>query len=220
MKIEELKLQSLGIEKSKFGEIYSFVDFGNVNYWYEQDRYEEIGILLPENEKLVVDIAKLATFTKLISKNSRFYFGIDNRNLKSITILKLARENFDKAVTKPIQRVKHYLSKSELRNSSRIVLKDPRGQYVEIPKCNFDVEICVDAFRFLLKYDTFCLFSSDADFAYLLEYLKRQKKKIILISSGYVRSSLKEKADLNINSQMIKSLVTMKKRKPRFLGRG
>jgi uncharacterized LabA/DUF88 family protein len=220
MKIEELKLQSLGIEKSKFGEIYSFVDFGNVNYWYEQDRYVEIGKLLPEDEKLVVDIAKLATFTKMFSKNSRFYFGIDDRKIKSITILKSARENFDKAVTKPIQYVKHYLSKSELKNASRAVIRDSRGQYIEIPKCNFDVEICVDASRFLSKYDTFCLFSSDADFAYLLEYLKRQKKKVILISSGYVRSSLKEKADLNINSQLIKSLITIKKRKPRFLGRG
>ena len=36
MDINEFKLSTLGIDKEKFGKIYSFVDFGNVNYWYEK----------------------------------------------------------------------------------------------------------------------------------------------------------------------------------------
>lgn len=47
MDFQEYKLQQLGITKEKFGRIYSFVDFGNVNHWYENDMihfvcYQEI----------------------------------------------------------------------------------------------------------------------------------------------------------------------------------
>ena len=32
MNLSDLKLKNLGIDKNKFGTIYSFVDFGNVYY--------------------------------------------------------------------------------------------------------------------------------------------------------------------------------------------
>jgi uncharacterized LabA/DUF88 family protein len=66
------------------------------------------------------------------------------------------------------------------------------------------------------RFDTYCLFSSDADFAYLLDFLKRKRKKIILFSAGYVTKQLKEKADLNINAQVIKKEITFIKQKPRL----
>jgi hypothetical protein len=51
MNLEELKLESLGINKEKFGKIYCFVDFGNVNYWFEKDRVNFDGLLLNREDK-------------------------------------------------------------------------------------------------------------------------------------------------------------------------
>ena len=33
MNLDEFRLKTLGIDKEKFGRIFTFVDFGNVNYW-------------------------------------------------------------------------------------------------------------------------------------------------------------------------------------------
>ncbi len=205
---EEFKLKNLGVDKKNFGKIFSFIDFGNVNYWYEWDERDSEGNVLPKNKKLVVDIEKLARFLNLFSEHKRFYFGLDPRRRKSIKIISKSRRYFDKTVTKPVQQIKHYLDSTEEKTTTRAVNKDRKGKYIYIPKCNFDTEICIDAVRFLEKYNTFCLFSSDADFVYLLEFLKRRKKKIILFSAGYVSYRLKRKADLNINAQKIKRDIT------------
>lgn len=216
MDLQQFKLKNLGIDKIKFGRIFSFVDFGNVNYWYERDERNGDGNLLPAGKKLVVDIEKLTNFLNLFSENKKFYFGLDPLNRKSIKIISKAREYFDKTITKPIQRIKHYLDSFEEKITTRSVKCDKQGKYIYIPKCNFDVEICIDAVRFLEKYNTFCLFSSDADFSYLLEFLRRRGKRIILFSAGYVMHNLKKKADLNINAQRIKKDVTFIKQKPRL----
>jgi len=216
MNLEELKLQNLEIDKQKFGRIFSFVDFGNVNYWYERDELDMNSEKLPEGKKLVVDIEKLAEFLSLFSEHRRFYFGLDSQQKKSLHIINKARKCFDKTVTKPIQKIKHYLDVSERPVTTRLISKDADGHYIIIPKCNFDVEICVDAIRHLDKYDTFCLLSSDADFVYLVEFLRRKKKRVVLFSSGYVSYWLKRRVDLNINSQMIKAFIAFIKHKPRL----
>lgn len=216
MHLSDLKLRNLGIEKERFGRIYAFIDFGNVNYWFEHDERDSNNITLPPGNKLAVDVQKLALFTSLFSEHSRFYFGLDLQNKKSIHIIRKAREYFHKTVTKPIQWIKHYLTDEEMVRATRTVNEDVRGRYIYLPKCNFDVEICVDTIRFLDQFDTFGLFSSDADFAYLVEFLKRRKKQVILFSSGYVSHWLKGKVDLNVNSQQIKKEVTFVKAKPRL----
>lgn len=216
MNQKEFGLTFLGVDREKFKRIFSFVDFGNVNYWYERDERDSSNTLLPVNDKLIVDIEKLSDFLKIFSDHSRFYFGLDPQNSKSIFITNKARRCFDRALTKPIQHIKHYLVEDELLKDHHNVNEDAGGKYIHIPKCNFDVEICIDAVRMLNKFDTVCLLSGDADFSYLLDFLKRQKKKIILISSGYVSRQLKDKADLNINSQQIKSHITRVKQKPRL----
>jgi len=218
MDLDEFKLHNLGMEKNKFGRIYSFVDFGNVNYWYERDERDGGDDVLREGEKLVVGVEKLCDFAKLFSAHSRFYFGMDTENKKSIYIIKKARSCFDRTITKPIQRIKHYLTKKDCFGNTRAVNQDHGGQFVYIPKCNFDVEIAVDVFRLIDEFDTLCLFSGDADFAYLLEFLKRKNKQIILFSAGYVSHDLRERASLNVNAQKIKKYITFVKQKPRLFG--
>ena len=164
-------IQNLPNDWLLYGRIFTFVDFGNVNYWYERDERDIYNNELENGQKLVVDIEKLAGFTKSFSNQSRFYFGLDPKQKKSFAIIAKARKFFDKTITKPIQKIKHYLSDGENVKIGWIKNSDIRGQYIYLPKCNFDVEMCVDAIRLSDYYDTFCLFSSDSDFA----SLKRKK---------------------------------------------
>jgi uncharacterized LabA/DUF88 family protein len=210
------KRYKFGISED-FGSILSLVDFGNVDYWYEYDERDENDVKLGTGEKLVVSIEKLHDFCGLFSLRAKFYYGLDHRKAKSIHLIRLARNFFGKtnAVTKHIQYIKHYLLDSEIQNNTRDVNYDLEGKYVYVKKCNFDVEICIDAIRLAGKYDTLCLFSSDADFVGLFRYLKGLGKKVILVKGGHAAGELKKQADLVINAQDIKGELTFKMQKSR-----
>lgn len=196
-----------------FGRIYSFIDFGNVNYWFEDDIRNSKGEVLEPHKKLVISLEGLAEFSGLFSDKRRFYYGVDTKNSKSVGFISLARKYFDNVITKDMQRIKHHFEGNELLSNTRPLNYDLEGKYVYIPKCNFDVEICVDAIRLADNYETFCLFSSDADFGALVQFLKRKKKKFILIKGGFAQYNLKKYADLTINAQDIKEYVTFEKQK-------
>jgi len=53
----------------------------------------------------------------------------------------------------------------------------------------------------------------------LAQYLKKNKKKIIIIASGQVFHTLKELADLYINAQLIKTAITSVKETTPLAGR-
>lgn len=50
-------------------------------------------------------------------------------------------------------------------------------------KCNFDVEIAIDAIDRLNEYRVFILLSGDGDFIKLLKYIKGKYKKTVVISA-------------------------------------
>jgi len=214
MDLQEFKskviLDKLGINLNEFGPIFSFVDFGNVNYWFEKDRQNIDGSLLEEKQKFCVDVEKLYDFANVFSMSSRFYYGVDPQNRSSVGFVDAVRKYFGKrkVITKPIQKIKHYLEGSDLKNNTRSLGYDTQGTFVRIPKCNFDVEICVDAIRLAGQYQTICLFSSDADFIRLCEYLKKQGKRIILIKGGFAQTHLISVADIVVNAQDIKQYIT------------
>ena len=210
MNLDEFKLYSLGIDKEKFGKIYAFVDFGNVNYWYEKDVRDAQNNILSKNQKLIVDIEKLSEFLNLFSEKKLFYYGWNSRIKSSWHIVIKAEKNGFVKITKPIQFIRHYLDGIEIaKNNTPFIKKDADGKsFIEIPKSNFDVEISVDSVRFLDEYDTFCLLSGDSDFAYLIEFLKKKRKKIIVIASGQVFHTIKDNADLYINAQSVKNCIT------------
>ncbi len=217
MDFKEFGTARLGINSERFGSIYSFVDFGNVNYWYEKDRRDWDGKELTQSQKLIVDIKKLAEFIDSFSVQKRFYYGFDIRAKRSWHIVFSAEKSGFVKVTKPIQFIRHYLGDAEVGGThSKLVKTDVAGRYIEIPKSNFDVEITVDAIRLAEKYETFCLFSGDSDFAKLTQFLKRQGKKVVIIAAGHVFHTLKEGADLYINAQQIKAHVAaIKETSPR-----
>lgn len=143
MNLLELKLHNLGIDKDKFGKIYGFVDFGNVNYWFDKDRYDTEGNLLQKENRLVIDIEKLGNFMSLFCEKQLFYYGFDSHRKKSWHIHKKAENSGFVKVTKPIQFIRRYLNDEELEKveSVNMLAEDLGGKFIKIPKSNFDVEI-------------------------------------------------------------------------------
>ena len=220
MDLSELKQHhlrtTLGISNEKFPRILTFVDFGNVNYWFKNDDKDEEGNPLLADKRLTVDLQKMADFLSLFSQDKRFYYGHDPANPGSMAFITAAKHVFGKSrvFTKPIQKIRHHLNPGEVATNTRTVSRDFEGDYIEIPKCNFDVEISVDAIRLADRYDTICLLSSDADFVSLLRYLKGKRKKTILIKGGRIASSLGAVVDLKVNAQDIKKYIAVQKQKP------
>jgi len=95
----------------------------------------------------------------------------------------------------------------DIKKTKIQIQQDKNGSFIEIPKCNFDVEIAVDAIRLMDYYDTFALFSGDSDFAALTKFLKKNGKKIILFYAGRISHTIKDYADLLINAQKIKKSI-------------
>jgi uncharacterized LabA/DUF88 family protein len=220
MDLQEFKKEyvqtELGISDD-FGKVLTFIDFGNVNYWFEEDRQTHDYLALKDNEKLLIDFLKLKEFLAIFSNDIRFYYGNDPANKKSLWFIQKAQEVFGKTrvFTKQMQKIKNYLeNKTERDLNTRALYHDFDGDFVYLPKCNFDVEISVDAIKTLKHYDTICLLSSDADFVYLLRFLKQKGKKVILIKGGHVVHQLKDVADIVINAQDIKKYITNIKQKP------
>ncbi len=63
-------------------------------------------------------------------------------------------------------------------------------------KCNFDVELTIDAIENLAKVDTFILCSGDGDFTKLVKYVKgRFKKAIVVAPSDRLSGTLENAAN-------------------------
>lgn len=220
MDIQEFKKEyvvgtELGIDAT-YGKILAIIDFGNVNYWFNDDRQDAENKALLDDEKLRIKLSGLYEFASLFSGHIRFYYGHDSQKKESLNFISAARHIFGKRVfTKPMQKVRHYLSADEIESNKRAKFSDKEGIYVHLPKCNFDVEISVDSIRLLDQYDTVALFSGDSDFVSLIRYLKKNGKKAILFKAGFITNDLREIVDKVINAQNIKRhIAEVVKQKP------
>lgn len=219
MNLDEFKSinvkQKIGIDDEKFGKIFVFIDFSNVDKWFADDVRDWEGGVLDEDKKLSIDLEKMNDFIRCFSGHIRFYYGHDPQNINSIKFLGKTKYVFGERMvfTKPIQQIRHYLKGEEKNTTTRQINHDMEGDYIYLQKCNFDVEICVDAIRLMGKYDTFCIFSGDADFVSLITYLKNNRKKVILVKGGFVQYTLKINSDLVVSAQDIKYNITQIKQK-------
>jgi len=189
--------------------IFSFVDFSNVNNWFKHDTQDWDNRLITEEQKIGIDIDKLKEFSDIFSERTRCYYGKNPKNEGSLAFDYALKRVFGKHnfVSKDIQKIKHHIRDDEEINKKWVQQDDDGKDYIEIRKCNFDVEISVDAIKKLNKYDTFCLFSGDADFVYLNNFLRKNKKKVVLIKGGYITTKLRNSADLVVNAQKIKKHI-------------
>lgn len=93
--------------------------------------------------------------------------------------------------------------KKELK---RIAIITPDGESI-IEKGNMDVELTIDALHNKDKFDTAILFSGDADFLALINYLKNAGKKVYIFSSrGNISNELKTGGDGYFDLKDIKEL--------------
>jgi len=221
MDLLDLKKQVIREEygiSSEYGKIFSFIDFSNVNKWFEKDTQDWNKKLIGKDEKITIDIDKLKSFSDIFSEKTRLYYGEDPKNVGSLSFTNALRIVFGtrNVITKDLQKIKHYLTGEDQRKFQKYFRTDRDGkEYVEIRKCNFDVEISVDALKMLVHYESFCIFSGDADFVYLNNFLKRKGKKVIIIKGGFITKKLRDSANLVINAQDIKKhIARVEKQKP------
>ncbi len=220
MDLQDLKKKFIKDElqiTEDYGKIFAFIDFSNVNKWFQNDNQDWENKLLALDEKLSIDLEKLKLFVDIFSERARIYYGENPKNQKSLSFTYVMRKVFGKrdVMTKDIQKIRHYFETGE-HIPDKYVETDADGKkFIEIRKSNFDVEISVDALRMLEHYDTFCIFSGDADFVYLNNYLKRKGKKVIIVKGGYILTKFRESADLVVNAQNIKKhIAKVEKQKP------
>lgn len=204
MDLEELKMKYYFFESNEFGRVYVFVDFSNVRHWAKDFWPEENKYRLCTE----IDIEKLANLCNLVDpKRKFFYYGYFPRrddldsghelNIKygkSIFRINKARKSGFVTRTKEIKMIPHY---------------DEDGRFLnKIPKCNFDVEICMDMLMKTEKYDSVMLFSGDSDFGGLLGYLKSKNKKIVVVCArNRMSTELENVADRFIPAETLKDLL-------------
>lgn len=77
-------------------------------------------------------------------------------------------------------------------------------------KGNVDVELTIDAVHFRDDYDTFVLLSGDSDFEALIKYLKKYKKRCIVMSTkGHISIELLKQAKF-IDFKKIRQEIELK----------
>lgn len=101
--------------KEDYGRIFSFIDFGNVNNWFENDAQDWDNRPITKEQKIGIDIDKLKKFSDIFSKRTRCYYGKDPKNKGSISFDYALEKVFGKHnfVSKDIQKIKHYLERKE-----------------------------------------------------------------------------------------------------------
>ncbi len=80
MNLEEFKKDFIRKEleiADDYGKIFSFIDFSNVNKWFENDNQDWNNKLLAYNEKLSIDLEKIKSFADIFSDRVRIYYGED-----------------------------------------------------------------------------------------------------------------------------------------------
>lgn len=141
-----------------------------------------------------VDYKRLLKFYKNNSRLTDIIFYSARFNTKSHNdFLTFLKSIGFKLVTKEIKRIK------TLEGEHR--------------KANFDVEISVDATYKRGGFTTFVLFSGDSDFAYLISFLKKEGKKVVVISQrGHASNELITVADKYIDLFKLRNLFLVPKK--------
>ncbi len=114
--------------------------------------------------------------------NFNYYEGIRSK-ATFFAFNKIATiQDFEEAREKKLDFFKELKSKGfkVVKKLTMTVYDQTKGEMKH--KCNFDVEITVDAIDKLNSYDDFILCSGDGDFVKLIRYLKGHKKKTIVIA--------------------------------------
>jgi len=137
------------------GKTAVFIDWANVYNWKNSLKKE-------------VDPKKLFNYLKNYPqiKEVNFYFGTDSHPASKYCLDQAKKIGY-KVITKKVKML-------PVTNEEGVTVAWKR-------KCDFDLEIGLDCFERLEKFDGFIIFSGDGDFATLYQRLIKRKKQVIVI---------------------------------------
>lgn len=112
------------------------------------------------------------------------------------------RANIPSATLRDIDRIRQQKKQRfrELRSYGYIVRHKPVSTVNGDNKCNFDVELTIDAVDQLVNYSDFVLASGDGDFIRLVKYVRGQGKRAHVIGPKRSNKELKAEARGNFHS--------------------
>lgn len=172
-----------------------FMDYSNIYYGMQLLGWEIDFIKLKDYFKKDYDVIDLYYYVGVHSFKSYFdtHTDLDRSNPDHIKIFAQSR------------RAKREVFSSLKRKGYRVKDKEISSVYDHTEnkyrlKCNFDVEITIDAIDNMPDYDVFVLMSGDADFAKLVQYLKEKGKKTVAVATReHFSSKLRKVANQTIN---------------------
>jgi uncharacterized LabA/DUF88 family protein len=132
-----------------------FIDWANVHGWEKSLKRE-------------LDPAKIFEYLKAYEKieDIRLYFGTDTHQ-KSVDFLASAEKMGYNVITKPVK---------------YIFVAEVEGQKIYRRKCDFDMEICIDAHQALKdNFESYIFFTGDGDFEPLYKLLRVLGKQVIVV---------------------------------------
>lgn len=200
--LEELK-------KYLIGKVAVYIDAANLEKSVQQIRAIPPGhikkgqIWRAKENLLSIDYKKLYN---LFQKNCKLsYIGFYTAKFNTVghnKFLSVLKSIGFKLVTKDIKRIidtdklRRRCNKCNLINEIETKFKCSRcghqNDFSLINKADVDVEISVNSTYNCTKFDTMILFSGDSDYKYLLDFLKKKGKKIVVLSRrGHVSDELR-----------------------------
>lgn len=178
---------------------YIFIDASNIHYYLKDEGWKVDWIKFKDHYKSVFQDPCFYYYEGIVSKGVYF----DNNphdNIQDFIAAKKSKQNFFKFLKKHDYKVRHKPVSRVYDNTS--------GQFKH--KCNFDVELTIDAIDNIDNYDVFSLISGDGDFEKLVKYLKSKFKKTIIIApKDRLSINLKKAANITININTIKDSIKM-----------
>lgn len=167
------------IKQFVFGRTYVFIDAANILYSQQTLRWK-------------VDYEKLKRYfiSECDVKGIYFYTGRVGDNVKQNSFIRRL-ENLGYVV--------------KAKEVKRIRLEDDTFEW----KGNLDVELTIDVLGNINDFDTLILMSGDSDFAALIDTVKLQKKRVIVMSTkGHISKELLDRAKY-INIKKLRDQIAL-----------
>jgi uncharacterized LabA/DUF88 family protein len=176
---------------------YIFIDASNIHYYLKDAGWKIDWIKFQNHYNSAFQDPYFYYYEGIRSKGVYFDLHPDH-GLQDFNTARKRKQNYFKFLRQHDYRVRHKPVTRVYDNTS--------GQFKH--KCNFDVELTIDAIDNINNYDVFSLVSGDGDFEKLVRYLKGKNKKTIVIApKDRFSGNLKKAANVTINLNNIKDSI-------------
>ena len=176
---------------------YIFIDASNIHYYLKGEGWQIDWIRFQNHYKSAFQDPCFYYYEGIVSKGV-YSDNHPNHSLQDFIDAKKRKQNYFKFLRQHDYKVRHKPVARVYDNTS--------GQFKH--KCNFDVELTIDAIDNIDNYDVFSLVSGDGDFEKLVKYLKSKRKKTIVIApKDRLSNNLKKAANMTINLNSIRSSI-------------